>query len=265
MELYEKPFLGKSVKTYSLMICDDDPIFADLLRHKVEACMRLRGRICQTAVYADGKQFLEHLETSMPEIIFLDIDMPGISGIDLVDEMIKQDMQTNVIFVTNRDDLVFQAIHYQPFRFIRKEKLDDELEEAVFHLLDKLEREDRVFQAQTKNGIRLFRLKDIMYLESCKHYLNVHFCSECCEIRGKISNLEKWMAGYDFIKIHRSYLVNMRFIKAVRSKEVELDNGELLPNQQRSFTGCEEAAHALSEETCICRLLVRLRRFWRVP
>lgn len=47
-------------------------------------------------------------------------------------------------------------------------------------------------------------------------------------MRGKISNLEKWMTNYGFIQTHRSYLVNMRFMKMVRTNEVELDNGELL-------------------------------------
>ena len=47
-------------------------------------------------------------------------------------------------------------------------------------------------------------------------------------MRGKISNLEKWMTNYGFIQTHRSYLVNMRFIKMVRTNEVELDNGQIL-------------------------------------
>lgn len=47
-------------------------------------------------------------------------------------------------------------------------------------------------------------------------------------MRGKISNLEKWMTNYGFIQTHRSYLVNMRFMKMVRTNEVELDNGEIL-------------------------------------
>ena len=52
-------------------------------------------------------------------------------------------------------------------------------------------------------------------------------------MRGKISNLEKWMSNYGFVQTHRSYLVNVRYMKMVRANEVELDNGEILICQQR--------------------------------
>ena len=49
-----------------------------------------------------------------------------------------------------------------------------------------------------------------------------------CEMREKISNLEKWMSNYSFVQTHRSYLVNVRYMKMVRANEVELENGEIL-------------------------------------
>ncbi len=84
------------------------------------------------------------MQKKAPEILLLDIDMPEISGMELAEQIFSSNINTNVIFVTNRDDLVFQAIHYQPFRFIRKEKLNQELDEAICHLLNKLEKDENV-------------------------------------------------------------------------------------------------------------------------
>lgn len=214
---------------YKVLICDDDEVFAELLQKKVKNCMEIRKKECDIELYSDGRELLEVLEERTPEIVFLDIDMPKISGMDMADHIFKRNIHTNVIFVTNRDDLVFQAIHYQPFRFIRKEKLNEELEEAVSCLLEKLDKDEKMMEVQTKEGTKRFPLKEVMYLESCKHYLTVCCCGGCYEVRGKISNFEKWMSEYDFVRIHRSYLVNLRFVKTIRATGVMLDNEELLP------------------------------------
>ena len=79
-----------------------------------------------------------------------------------------------------------------------------------------------------KNGTEILALKNILYIESCKHYLRIKHINGECEMRGKISNLEKWMSNYGFVQTHRSYLVNVRYMKMVRANEVELDNGEIL-------------------------------------
>lgn len=214
---------------YLILICDDDLIFGQLLEKKVKAYMKERQIKCETELYTDGNELLEKLRKKTPEAIFLDIDMPAISGMEMAEQIFKNCINTNVIFVTNRDDLVFQAIHYQPFRFIRKEKLEEELEEALGKLMEKIDKDEKMLELQTKDGNVVVPLKDVIYLESCKHYLTVYHQDGCSEIRGKISNFEKWMTDYGFIRIHRSYLVNMHYIKTIRANGVELDNDELLP------------------------------------
>lgn len=212
-----------------IFICDDDLIFAGMLKKRVGSCMDRRQKKYEIRLFTNGMELLEDLEEDTPEMIFLDIDMPEISGMDLADRIFQSAINTNVIFVTNRDDLVFQAIRYQPFRFIRKEKLDEELEEAVDQLLDKVDRDEKILELQTKDGGVVLSLKEILYIESSKHYLLVHHRKGCCETRGKISDYETWITDFGFVKTHRSYLVNIRYIKAVRAAGVELDNGEILP------------------------------------
>ena len=93
---------------------------------------------------------------------------------------------------------------------------------------NKLEKDEKMWEVQTKNGTEILALKNILYIESCKHYLRIRHVDGECEMRGKISNLEKWMSNYGFVQTHRSYLVNVRYMKMVRANEVELDNGEIL-------------------------------------
>lgn len=217
------------MRMYWILICDDDLIFAELLKKRVESCLEAKKKKYEIRLFTNGVELLETLKERTPEMIFLDIDMPEISGMDLADQIFQSYINTNVIFVTNRDDLVFQAIHYQPFRFIRKEKLDEEIDEAVCQLIDKIDKDEKVLELQTKDGGAVIPLKDIIYMESRKHYLSVYHKEGCCETRGKISNYEKWITDCGFVRTHRSYLVNIRYVKSIRATGVELDNGEVLP------------------------------------
>ena len=173
---------------YHIFICDDEKRFTEVLEKRVETCLKEQGQSYEIQIFYNGIEMFQAMQKKAPEILLLDIDMPEISGMKLAEQIFSSNMNTNVIFVTNRDDLVFQAIHYQPFRFIR----------------------------------------NILYIESCKHYLRIKHINGECEMRGKISNLEKWMSNYGFVQTHRSYLVNVRYMKMVRANEVELDNGEIL-------------------------------------
>jgi two-component system, LytTR family, response regulator LytT len=213
---------------YHIFICDDEKRELGILREKLEICLQKQKKEYEIQEFSDGNRLLEELKHQIPQMIFLDIEMPDISGMELAEQIFSSHINTNIIFVTNRDELVFQAIHYQPFRFIRKDELDNELEEAISNLIQKLEKDEQILEVQTKQGIEFLPLKNILYIESCKHYLRIRHVDGECEMRGKISNLEKWMTNYGFIQTHRSYLVNMRFMKMVRTNEVELDNGELL-------------------------------------
>lgn len=214
---------------YKVIICDDDEIFAELLENRIAKEIINNDDECMIERYCDGKTLLEQSENQIIDMLFLDIDMPEITGIELADVIQQSHVNTNIIFVTNREDLVFKAICYQPFRFIRKEKLNEELPEAIKALIKKMRSEDQLIDLNTKEGTVILPIKEILYIESCKHYLFIYCEDNTYEIRDKITNYEKQLGSYGFMKIHRSYLVNVRVIKSIKSTGVELDNEELLP------------------------------------
>lgn len=214
---------------YKAVICENQELFAKKLGERVKKEVEKKSGECEVVCFDDGQRLLERMKSDKFDMIFLDIDMPKMSGIDLADEIHKREPEANIIFVTNREDLVFKAIHYRPFRFIRKEELNRELPEAIDALLKKMNSEESLLELQTKEGTTLVPVKEILYVESCKHYLTIYTREKNYEVRDKISNYEKKLNDYGFIKIHRSYLANVRFIKAIKASGVELDNTELLP------------------------------------
>ena len=218
-----------------IAICDDNADFADNLRFLVEKGLTALHVGPVISVYNDGAVFL----ADRPEcdVVFLDIDMPAVNGFD-IDEQINRVGEALIVFVTMHDELVYSSIKFQPFRFIRKSHLADELSEV----LDALNRTickrsaGQKFEFQTKTGSVFLDVGSIEYIEIYGHWL--HVCvdgGEDLECYGSLSELEKQLAPFDFIRTHKSYLVNCKYIYAIEKGQIILDDKtEILLSRYRT-------------------------------
>ena len=233
----------KKEKRYNLVLCDDDVMFLELLEEKISEQMQKNGAACQVKRYPDSRQMLDHL-TEEDELYVLDIDMPEVSGMELAKALLEKNPKASILFISNHEEMVFEAIRYQPFRFIRKEHLEEELPEAVNAWLEKKKRENSTIEITAKSGNVLLFLTDILYMESNRHYLMIHCGEQVYEVRGKISDYEKLLKGHGFVRVNVAYLVNCQYIRALRAKKVTLTNGmELNIGQNRQ----EEIKHTYME------------------
>ena len=136
----------------------------------------------------------------------------------------------NIIFITNRNELVFDALHYRPFRFIRKERLLQELEEALLSVLEEIKQQTMYCEMEVGVNMVQICVSDVLYLESSGHYVIIHREDGRQEVlRAKISEFAKKLEKYGFLRVHVGYLVNVRNIYAINSKEIRLDNQEHVP------------------------------------
>ena len=172
---------------------------------------------------------LNSFKQSIPDTILLDIDMPDGDGITIANTIGTQYPYLPILFVTNHDNMVFEAIKCSPFRFIRKSLLQEELSEAMVSLSKKFAKETILFDIKTGSFTTTCQLSDIIYIESNRHYLDIHTTKDTYHIRGKIADYDKRLMEYGFLRIHISYLVNIRYIYQLSSKGVILDDKTLLP------------------------------------
>lgn len=212
-------------------ICDDN--IKDLDWMDNEICAVFQDVQVEYALtrFEGGNMLMHALETVIAyDILLLDIDMPGTDGMSIAERIMQTPHRVNIIFVTNRDDMVFEAIHYSPFRFIRKEKLHDELPEAIVSALDKIYKETLICNFGTGADAIKIPICDILYLESQKHYICIHTKQgEIKTFRGKISDYTDELADVGFVRVHIGYLVNIRYIYSITSQKIVLDNEEELP------------------------------------
>lgn len=212
-----------------IAIVDDEKIILDLVREKVSKILKQYKVDFDICEFTDGKSLMKSYSKQPFDLIFLDIDMPDFTGIDVAKKLRSHDSSTEIIFVTNKDEMVYETIKYVPFRFIRKSKFDTEIYEALENYFRKKAKNKQVVIFSTENGKKPLSVQDIVYVEVRSHKLTVHTNSGILEANGNLKDIELRIAEYGFIRIHQSYLVNYRFIDVIKQKCVVLDNEDVLP------------------------------------
>lgn len=220
-------------------ICDDEKD-AVLAAEKIIKSMEPLGQQIVLIPFENRDSIVEDILAEQLDAMLLDIDMPGRNGIEIGDAIAMKNQELNLIFFTNRADMVFRAIYCHPYRFIRKSHMEEELPEALNSVYQKLTNEQFLFEFQSKNESLKVRIKDILYINSDRHYIQIHEKDKMHRVRGKLSAYEERLMEYGFIRIHVGYLVNVRFIYRMTASTVELDNGSILPVSKRYSESARE-------------------------
>lgn len=217
-----------------IAICDDEKDIRELIGNKI-VCIDSEAEI---SFFQSGEELLAS-EQDM-DILFLDIQMQGINGMETAIELRKKDNKLILIFVTALEEYVFKAFDVGAFHYLVKPIDDKKLEEVLKKAIEQVSSE-RMLQRQqeekyvmiNQNGIRRKVLIDtIIYAEVFNRKVVIHSQSidgtECeIEYYGKLSDLEK-AAGEDFFRPHRAYLVNMKYIEKYDASTIWLEKGTVL-------------------------------------
>lgn len=183
-----------------------------------------------TADYFDNPEDLKKsfLEQEY-DAVFLDIEMPQISGMELAAFFRSINRFIYIVFLTNRGDLVFQSFEIQPYEFIKKENMAERLPVVLDRLLARL-REDMVFcnPLETDTGKKILA-REIEYIECQKHYLKVFHDGEIALVRGRISDIEKKLKPYGFIRVHNGFLVNTKYIHKFSNTKIIMESKQEIP------------------------------------
>lgn len=206
-----------------IAIIDADLFFAQSFRQLIEK--NLNGSIQLLNLFTTAESFITSKQNY--DVIFLDIELPGMSGLELARN--HNNSSTAFVFVTNRDDLVFEAYNTtSTLGFIRKSNL----EEDFSCVLTRLYREaQKKIYLTAKNGssVRKVKYSEILYVEKVCHNVIIHTPTDAVTIRKTITETENLLIGNGFVRTHIGYIVNITHIKSIDTKDVKLSNGQAVP------------------------------------
>lgn len=206
-----------------IAIVDDDLIFAQSFKKMLKD--EFKAPIQLLDIFLSAENF--SASDNKYDLVFLDIDMPGMSGLEFAKE--NKHNTLSIVFVTNRDDLVFEAYNTtNTLGFVRK----SDLEEDLLLVFDRLKRESQSnMHLNVKSGTSLRKIKysEILYVEKVSHNVILHTLTDYVTMRKTITEVESLLTNRGFVRTHIGFLVNMTHIKLIDANSVKLSNGESVP------------------------------------
>lgn len=214
----------------NIIIVDDDWTYLEELKDIVERICRENHIVAKVMTTDDPVSIVDEEKYKYNDVILLDIDMPEASGIDIasqVNQLKGFSEKPYIIFVTNRDGLVFEALKQQPYSFVRKSDIED-LAPCLRLIAQKLEIND-TYMVKTGRGVEILLVHEIVFLEKRKNY--VVFDTVGGEYKERTTIDEKYedLKDYGFLKSNIGILINPHYISEINSDTIKLLDGRRLP------------------------------------
>lgn len=210
------------------IIVDDDIRFLKILSKEIEEIAASLHMDLNIQIETNPLNCLNSGKTY--DIYFLDIEMPELSGIDLVKQLREKYISREFVFVSAYDSYMRRSIYVKPSAFVRKEYLHSDLVETMGILKSMLGKRDVEFVVKNNGKDVVIKPGKIIYMKSDEHYVRIfdEFGKEMW-IRNSLRLLEPQMKQFGFCRIHLRYLVNLNFVKDCYPDRIELKSGETFP------------------------------------
>ena len=211
----------------TIIMCDDDRNDLRMLRANVERFGEKHAvdlSIIELNELRNVAQIEALLEKQEADAVFLDIDMPYISGDDVAEALVGKYPNLCIIFFTNREEMVFDVIRFKPYRFIKKQDTA-KIEDVMNTLVQRSEQEGHILIEKGKAELVKVHVREILYIEAVNHQIVYHMQEEQIISRGSIAKLAKEFGKFGFVRAHMGCLVNIRHIKYVDKKNIQMNDG----------------------------------------
>lgn len=238
-------------------ICDDDMFALDLIQDAVSMVLRNKKIQGQIRVFQRVKDLEKKMEQTKFDLLLLDIDLPGMDGITFGKKLRGEKSRIDIIFVSNREDKVFDSLKVNPVGFIRKKHF---LEDVPGVMENYLERRAEAFSKklviQGKEKTEIFEIEDILYIEGQRKIQQIYLVDQVIptEVKKSLHELERELENQGFLRVHKGYLVNYRHIRIFQGNDILLDSGDCVPVSRRKLQEVKEVYMELMQEEGSCLL-----------
>ncbi len=227
----------------NIAIVEDNDNDASLLESHIKQISQAERISFNVQRFTSATEFLKDFKP-IYSIILLDVEMPGMNGVEASVEIRKLDKTCSIIFVTNLiqyaqkgyevDAVAYliKPVQYFDFALKFKKALD------VYAL-----NENKDFTMKSTKGECRISTNKLMYVEVNRHRLYYHMVEETLEVAGTITKAEEELKSFGFLKCNQCYLINPRFISRIHGFDITVGNETLLISRPRKKQFLEELAN----------------------
>lgn len=234
---------------YKIAVCDGDAAFCRAICSDIKRIMDGRQTEYSLAYYTDAKELDKALHSDRVfDLIFMEtvfgeqseFKLAEQSGLELARQMRRQDIDSEIVFVTSHKEHAADSFDVEPLHFLIKGESVDKLDEAMRRFFAKKERGRLCIS--TAKGTAYLPYSDIMYCEIFGHDITVYTVSgekEYC--RGTLKGIEQLLPSSNFVRLHRSYLINLDCVSQITHNSITLGGGLSIPLSRSTYKNIQLA------------------------
>lgn len=208
--------------SYSLAIVEDDDGEAKVLTSHIEKYFTARNAQYKLTRFKSAEAFISEYRTVF-DIVFMDIMLPGMNGIEAAARLRETDEDVTLIFVSNMANLAVRGYEVSALDFIIKPVEYDSFAMRMNRAIKAVRRRKSVdISIQTERAIKVVSASDIYYIEVSRHVLVYHTSKGVFSSRGALDAMEKKLAGENFVRCNVCYLVNLKYVTKVEGENLEI-------------------------------------------
>lgn len=215
----------------TIAICDDDRKYREETAAYCQKFGEEQKLEYELKLYGSGE---EMLDAKQPDILLLDVEMGEVDGLRVKEILQKQKADTRIIFISSHVEAISEAFGRQVYGFLKKPLVYEEFQTKMKVVLEDLDEENRYVMCEISDGGRRLSASEISYIKADGKYTQVYLEGEA-EYFFSEKSISVWNAElekFDFAMSHRSYLVNLAYVKSM-GEEVILKNVQRVPLSRR--------------------------------
>ncbi|MEG0169985.1 LytR/AlgR family response regulator transcription factor [Anaerorhabdus sp.] len=211
-----------------IAIVDDNPFDAKWI---LECLKKLNNaNECEFICFHDGQDLIDaYNRNERFDIILLDMLMEKVNGLDTAKYIRQVDQDVEILIITSTLEYAVEGYTVNARRYYTKPLQQDEFLKEVNNIILNLKKNDSLtLTIHNLHGITKIKLNEIYYIESLSRTLTIHTQTSEISMNGKISEMEESVAPYGFMRVHKSFIVNLKYIKNIFKDVITLDNNDTI-------------------------------------
>lgn len=210
-------------------VCDDEPSDCREIAALAREILQDENECFQVSCYPGSGELLSAVrEGTKFHILLLDVMMDGMDGMELAGSLRKLGDDTAIVFISSNREMALKGYEVEAARYLEKPVRQERLREALLFCRKKLCEKKEILLSASR-GQRRIPLSRILYGEAKERAVFLRFTDGQEMIAMKFSDFEALLPHGQFVLCHRSYVVNLAYVAYIRSREIELTTGDILP------------------------------------
>ncbi|RYL94631.1 LytTR family DNA-binding domain-containing protein [Sporolactobacillus sp. THM19-2] len=225
-----------------IAICDDDKTQCDYLTSLVNKwASNNRIHVITENFISAGAFLFSWSKDKSYDVLLLDIQMPGLNGMELARTIRKCDESLAIIFITGYSDYMDEGYEVSALHYLMKPVKEEKLYSCLNRASKRNKTKPKVILVESGGEMQRIPQNEIVCAEAFAHTLDITTTNQHLRVNMSIENLEKMLDPGTFFRPHRSYLVGLRFIRRFGKNEMILDNGRQIPVSRRRYKAANQA------------------------